>query len=121
MAVYKPKILIIYDASAPNDFSTAEYESRYTVLEAKGFEEARALNELYGKEIAAIIINDNTSNFDIFALLFEFRKADMFRRIPIILLTQNMNSEFLSRALDFDIFDIFFICFSIEKFFIIVS
>ncbi|MBQ2315329.1 MAG: HD domain-containing protein [Treponema sp.] len=108
MAVYKPKILIIYDASAPNDFSTAEYESRYTVLEAKGFEEAWTLNELYGKEIAAIIINDNTSNFDIFALLFEFRKADMFRRIPIILLTQNMNSEFLSRALDFDIFDIFF-------------
>ena len=107
MAVFKPKILIIYDASAPNDFSTAEYESRYTVLEARGFAEAKELNELHGKEIAAIIINDNSPTFDIFALLFEFRKADMFRRIPVILLTNNQNTDFLNRALDFEIFDIF--------------
>lgn len=103
MAIYKPKILILY-----SDADT-EYIDRYSVFfdVIKTNDSKQALKIAFdcSKSLSAIIIDD-TCDADPIKVLRKFNDFDLFRTIPSLLMTANTDQDYINKVFSTGIFDI---------------
>ncbi len=103
MAIFKPKILIIYDGV---DSSFVEkLDVFFDVIRAADSKQALKTAFANTDSLAAIVFEEPMDD-DTLGILKKFNGLDIFRKTPAILLTEKTEQVFLSRAFDTGIFDI---------------
>ncbi|MCR5763715.1 MAG: HD domain-containing protein [Treponema sp.] len=105
MAIYKPKILFFYSTDIKIPY-LEKYEIFYDIIKTNNTDEAVLLSFKELSSLSAIIIDDS-DNENIFEVLNKFHSMDIFRTVPGIIISGNKDSEYISKAFDFGIFDYF--------------
>ncbi len=103
MAIFKPKVLILY--SSGNSAFVDRFEVFFDVIKSTDSKQALKTAFTEGDSLSAVIIDDPL-NTDTIEVLRKFNDFDIFRKTPAILLTENMDASFLSKAFDTGIFDV---------------
>jgi len=98
-------ILIVDDSDIIKNFIQKKFETKYKVLTAADGEEA--INEIKNNlNIAAMLLDLNMPNVNGFEVLDYMRSQDLFKHIPVSVITGNDNKEIDDKAFEYPIVDI---------------
>ncbi len=103
MAIYKPKILILYNSC--DSTLMDRFEVFFDVIKMTDSKEAVKAAFQNTGALSAVLI-DEPLNSDTLEVLRKFNDFDIFRKTPAILLTENTEAAFLSRVFDAGVFDV---------------
>ncbi len=103
MSIYKPKILIIHNSKVLLN----KCDIYFDTLRTDDVEHAVKLAFSNMEQLSALIITDNSQNSDAtLSLLRKLNNIDIFRTVPGIIITDNPDNIFMSKAFEYGIFDI---------------
>lgn len=100
-------ILVVDDSNIVTSFVEKIFASTYDVLLAKDGMEALTMvsNHVNDGKIVAVLLDLNMPNVDGFQVLEWFKQYDLFRKIPVSIITGEYSKEVIDRAFTYDIVD----------------
>lgn len=100
-------ILVVDDSNIVTSFIDKIFSSTYNVLLAKDGMEALTIvsNHINDGKIVAMLLDLNMPNVDGFQVLEWFKQYNLFKRIPISIITGEYSKEVVDRAFTYDIVD----------------
>ncbi|MCI8567777.1 MAG: response regulator [Bacilli bacterium] len=100
-------ILVVDDSNIVTSFVDKIFSSTYNVLLAKDGMEALTIvsNHINDGKIVAMLLDLNMPNVDGFQVLEWFKQYNLFKRIPISIITGEYSKEVVDRAFTYDIVD----------------
>lgn len=104
MAIYKPKILFLYNEEQKDSYNN-RFEIFYDIIKSNNLDEAISIAFKEMTSLSAIVIEDSPAK-DMSIILKKFDNMDLFRKIPGILLSESEDSAYLSKVFDLGIFDV---------------
>lgn len=100
----RPKMLIVDDKSVNRYVLSGIFEDDYEIIEcADGSEAIKVLGE-YRESIATVLLDIVMPSCDGFAVL-KYMKAESLQKIPVVLVSSNVNDENIRKAYDYDVAD----------------
>ena len=100
-----PKILVVDDSDIIKNFIQRKFESKYKILIAA--DGAEAIEEIKKDlNIAAMLLDLNMPNVNGFEVLDYMRSQDLFKHVPVSVITGNDNKEIDDKAFEYPIVDI---------------
>lgn len=103
----KKKIIVADDSFVINNIVEKAFEGKYDVLAALNGKEAINLiqNDLYD-DIIGLILDLNMPEYDGFVVLDYFKQNDLFEKIPVFIITGDVEKNKIDRAFTYNIIDV---------------
>ena len=103
----KETILVVDDSNIIQSFVKKIFEDRYNVLLAKDGEEAlKIISENNSYNVIAMLLDLNMPNVNGFSVLNFFKQNDLFKKIPVSIITGVGDEAIINHALDYPIIDV---------------
>lgn len=103
MAIFKPKILILYNSD--DSGLVDKFDVFFEVLKTTDSQQALKTALMNADALSAILV-DKPLEAETLETLKKFNNFDIFRKIPSLLLTENTEPAFVNKAFDTGIFDL---------------
>lgn len=104
MAKLNQSILVADDSSIIRDFVNEIFNKEYNILMAgDGKEVINIVNS--NNSIAALLLDLNMPNVDGFQVLDYFKEHDLFKKVPVSIISGSNDKESIDRAFSYDIVD----------------
>lgn len=100
----KKKILVVDDSEIVKKAIEKALDDEYIVIKAKNGREATDLI-VKDKEIIAVLLDLNMPDYDGFYVLNYFKNNNLFKRIPISIISGDDSKETIEKAFKYDIVD----------------
>jgi CheY-like chemotaxis protein/HPt (histidine-containing phosphotransfer) domain-containing protein len=103
----KKKVLVADDSTIISNIVVKAFEGEYDVLVANNGQEAiDATKNNNPDDIIALILDLNMPGVDGFAVLDYFKENDLFKKIPVCIITGDVEKERIDRAFTYPIVDV---------------
>lgn len=101
------KVIVADESSVIRNIVTKAFEGKYEVLVASSGDEAIRLiqNNVY-EDIKALILDLNMPGVDGFAVLDYFKENNLFDKIPVLIITGEVEQEKIDKALSYGVTDV---------------
>lgn len=99
------KILVVDDSTIVRNFVEKIFSSEYQVLTANDGSEALEIIKSNLDSIYAMLLDLNMPNVDGFEVLDYFKENDLFRKVPVSVITGENTKEGISKAFSYQIVD----------------
>ena len=101
------KIIVADDSTIINNVVERAFKGEYEVVTANDGEEAiNIIKNNVDDSIAGMFLDLNMPKVDGFAVLEYFKQNNLFRRIPICIITGDISQDRINRAFNYDIVDV---------------
>lgn len=111
----KRYILVVDDSIIITNFVKKIFANTFEVLVAKDGNEAIQLVKAKQNNIGGMLLDLNMPNCDGFAVLEYFKQKDLFKKIPVSLITGEDSKELITKAFQYPIVDMLSKPFNVEK------
>lgn len=103
----KKKILVADDSKIISNIVDRAFRDDYEVLVAyNGREAIDIVKNTVDDSILGVLLDLNMPEVDGFAVLDYFKENNLFRRIPVCIITGDVQKERIDRAFNYDIVDV---------------
>lgn len=99
------KILVVDDSTIVRNFVEKIFSNEYQVLTANDGAEALEMVKVGANSIYAVLLDLNMPNVDGYAVLDYFKQNDLFRKVPVSIITGENTKEGIDRAFSYQIVD----------------
>ena len=101
------KILVADDSRIIGNIVERAFKDEYEVVTAlNGREAIDIINNNIDDSIAGVLLDLNMPEVDGFAVLDYFKENKLFKRIPVCIITGDVQKERIDRAFNYDIVDV---------------
>ena len=111
----KRYILVVDDSIIITNFVKKIFANTFEVLVAKDGNEAIQLVKAKQNNIGGMLLDLNMPNCDGFAVLEYFKQKDLFKKIPVSLITGEDSKELITKAFQYPIVDMLSKPFNVDK------
>ena len=101
------KILVADDSKIISNIVARAFNNEYEVLTAfNGKEAIDIINNNVDNSIVGVLLDLNMPEVDGFAVLDYFKENNLFKRIPVCIITGDVAKDRIDRAFNYDIVDV---------------
>ena len=102
----KKIIIVVDDSKIVRNIISKALENTYTVLEAENGDVALELiAQNYNKDIVGMLLDLNMPEYDGFTVLEYFKLNNLFKKIPVCIISGEDSKDGIDRAFTYDIVD----------------
>ena len=110
------KILVADDSKIISNIVDRAFRNEYEIVVAyNGKEAIDIINNNVDDSIVGVFLDLNMPEVDGFAVLDYFKENNLFRRIPVCIITGDVAKERIDRAFNYDIIDVLVKPFTFDK------
>ena len=100
----KNAVLVVDDSELIRNIMSKALEDEYTIIEAQDGKEAIE-RVIMNNNIVCILLDLNMPNYDGFVVLDYFKENNLFKKIPIFIISGDDSKKTIERAFKYDIID----------------
>ena len=99
----KKIVLIADDSSIIRDFIKEAFNDEYEVIGLSNGKEVENIISMYSDKIAVLLLDLNMPSVDGFEVLDYFKNRDLFKKIPVSIITGNNDKDTINKAFNYPI------------------
>ena len=99
----KKIVLIADDSSIIRDFIKEAFNEEYEVIGLSNGKEVENIISMYSDKIAVLLLDLNMPSVDGFEVLDYFKNRDLFKKIPVSIITGNNDKDTINKAFNYPI------------------
>ena len=100
----KNAVLVVDDSELIRNIMSKALNDEYTIIEAQDGKEAIE-HVIMNNNIVCILLDLNMPNYDGFVVLDYFKENNLFKKIPIFIISGDDSKKTIERAFKYDIID----------------
>ena len=103
----KDILMVVDDSSAITSFVEKIFKDEYEVLKAKnGVEAIQIIRNNFNKNFVGMFLDLNMPNFNGFQVLDTFKANNLFKKIPVFILTGDDTKDSINKVFSYPIVDV---------------